>query len=1091
MITLRTNMTQEKFDQFLFTLKYPPNRFQLAILKKIAFDPETIIVLALAGSGKTSLLKMIASLLKFMGEDPGSTVFQAFNVKIKDELNESLPAGFEAFTSHKLGKNMLEAYAKRNRLKLRRMSDYKYNQIASQIADRICDIPDEVYKTKVKVKQLLEKVMTTNTNPHDFDAVALLADHYSIEATPAIIHSMPQAIAETIRRFKDLGEWNFIDMLYQPMALDLDPDQTYRYVLVDEAQDLNTLQQKISKKMRHPNGISVFVADENQAIYGFAGADTNSLKNLKKEYNATVYELNICYRCPVSHLRLAQTIVPQIEPAPGAIEGAILYKHLQKDLASTMQPGSMVISRLNAPLVGAFFDLILAEKPAIILGKDIGKKLIDIMDKVSERKNFTFGTVLNQLDEYLREETERLERRKNTETLVSELTDNIEALKLCITKLSCYDLATFKKKLATLFVDAKDGYDKANVVTLCSIHMAKGLEADQIGIIYQRPVTQNKITTWHNILPLVWKNQKAWEKRQELNLKYVAFTRAKQELVFFGGWAEGEIPDVTDNGEDFELFDFMEEETEEDELMDTPEIEEPQVEPVVSDGGETVVAEIIQNAPEVETPVIEPPAPVDLDALKSRLALGQECVEMTVESLMASQTTEGDAKERNLSLALIHATEYSEWLNKQNFTLSECALLVGEQHKFTLKNQHIKGIVETAVGETKSQDKAIELALSMTNKLLAIFPNNTITVDESPVSESEPIVEIPPAPTQPVEWAKWVMEHRQDMVILDLETTDKMDKKNPFKKIEIVQIAVIDMDGEPLVNTLIKPIFTDIHPEAAAIHKKTLDVLAAAGATDFAANWDAIKAAIEGKHVIIYNRDFDKPVLEQCARLHGLKLPEVKGWHCAMLQYVAHNDNKVSNWGKRGAWWRLTEALEQERITPDEFAHDALVDVQMTRQLVQKMATNDPNKWRNSIGFDVDEIVVVKDSGAEMQVVKTLPSGELLLKGVDEPTVSLTLRASAVDRSNTEKVLPEPEAQPESETPEPIAETPSIEEKHAAAQSVIVADEPNVPDKDEDPYQAVKDKFRTYKLELLHELAELLQEIIDEKEAEEVEPVTQ
>ena len=35
-----------------------------------------------------------------------------------------------------------------------------------------------------------------------------------------------------------------------------------------------------------------------------------------------------------------------------------------------------------------------------------------------------------------------------------------------------------------------------------------------------------------NKLPLSWKGQKPWQFQQEMNLKYVALTRAKKELVF-------------------------------------------------------------------------------------------------------------------------------------------------------------------------------------------------------------------------------------------------------------------------------------------------------------------------------------------------------------------------------------------------------------------------------------------------------------------------------------------------------------------------------------------------------------------------------
>ena len=55
-------------------------------------------------------------------------------------------------------------------------------------------------------------------------------------------------------------------------------------------------------------------------------------------------------------------------------------------------------------------------------------------------------------------------------------------------------------------------------VCLSTVHKAKGLEADNVWIILP------------DKLPLNRKNQKAWEKEQEFNLKYVAYTRAKKVL---------------------------------------------------------------------------------------------------------------------------------------------------------------------------------------------------------------------------------------------------------------------------------------------------------------------------------------------------------------------------------------------------------------------------------------------------------------------------------------------------------------------------------------------------------------------------------
>jgi superfamily I DNA/RNA helicase len=57
-----------------------------------------------------------------------------------------------------------------------------------------------------------------------------------------------------------------------------------------------------------------------------------------------------------------------------------------------------------------------------------------------------------------------------------------------------------------------------NCIRLSSIHRAKGLEENRVFIID------------FDMLPLTRTDQKPWEETQEINLKYVAVTRAKEEL---------------------------------------------------------------------------------------------------------------------------------------------------------------------------------------------------------------------------------------------------------------------------------------------------------------------------------------------------------------------------------------------------------------------------------------------------------------------------------------------------------------------------------------------------------------------------------
>jgi superfamily I DNA/RNA helicase len=55
---------------------------------------------------------------------------------------------------------------------------------------------------------------------------------------------------------------------------------------------------------------------------------------------------------------------------------------------------------------------------------------------------------------------------------------------------------------------------------LSTAHKSKGLESNRVLILLP------------NKLPLTWVNQLDWQLKQELNLKYVALTRARKELVF-------------------------------------------------------------------------------------------------------------------------------------------------------------------------------------------------------------------------------------------------------------------------------------------------------------------------------------------------------------------------------------------------------------------------------------------------------------------------------------------------------------------------------------------------------------------------------
>lgn len=70
----------------------------------------------------------------------------------------------------------------------------------------------------------------------------------------------------------------------------------FSYILIDELQDINPLQYE-TVKLLSGNRNFFAVGDDDQAIYGFRGADPFMMKRFEQEFGAEVVRLNVNYRC--------------------------------------------------------------------------------------------------------------------------------------------------------------------------------------------------------------------------------------------------------------------------------------------------------------------------------------------------------------------------------------------------------------------------------------------------------------------------------------------------------------------------------------------------------------------------------------------------------------------------------------------------------------------------------------------------------------------------------------------------------------------------------------------------------------------------
>lgn len=87
--------------------------------------------------------------------------------------------------------------------------------------------------------------------------------------------------------------------------------QRYRYIMVDECQDMNILQYELIKLLHDFNvNRTFFVGDDDQAIYGFRGADPYLIKRYQHEFaRVQTYKLEYNYRCSPAVINIANHII--------------------------------------------------------------------------------------------------------------------------------------------------------------------------------------------------------------------------------------------------------------------------------------------------------------------------------------------------------------------------------------------------------------------------------------------------------------------------------------------------------------------------------------------------------------------------------------------------------------------------------------------------------------------------------------------------------------------------------------------------------------------------------------------------------------
>jgi DNA helicase-2/ATP-dependent DNA helicase PcrA len=506
-----------------------PTTQQQAFIDALINTDNHLTLRARAGCGKTSSILMgVEAYLAAHGTRRPEIQICAYNKAIATEIADKLKAkGYDwrqvnASTLHSLGYGLLRFTFKPA------IDDKKVRNIAaSHVDERDPRCPFNTFRNQIIALVGYAKQAGVGF----FDDMAIgdarvwyhLADHFDVNGldTTSDMDTVIECAQVVYRESLAMVDViDFDDMILHPLVHNLRVKYTKDLIFVDEAQDLSRARQALARKFLRPRtGRMVIVGDDRQAIYGFSGADAASLDNLTRSLGAVVLPLSVTWRCPKAVVRLAQRLVPDLEAADNAPEGEVVaMATLPDDLGAVKdivgKVDDAVLCRNTAPLVELAYKLIRQGKAVKVEGRKIGEGLINLAQRWKVR---TTDALIKKLEMYQDREVQKA-MAKGNEAKAEEVTDKVATLLEIISecnrqgRTSVDDVVEFVNRLFT------DGAE--NVIVLATYHRAKGRE-------WQR------VTLWEHAARCPSRAAKQmWQIEQEDNLAYVAFTRAKETLVF-------------------------------------------------------------------------------------------------------------------------------------------------------------------------------------------------------------------------------------------------------------------------------------------------------------------------------------------------------------------------------------------------------------------------------------------------------------------------------------------------------------------------------------------------------------------------------
>lgn len=279
------------------------------------------LVIAGAGSGKTRVLTYKIAYLIEMGYEPWSILALTFTNKAAKEMKERIAAGVGKIDASAIWMGTFHSVFSKILRKEAHLLGYDSNfTIYDQTDSRSLiksiikemQLDDKVYKPAV-VGERISSAKSSLIMPAEYASDAgLLGDDQR-----ARIPNTRYIYSSYCERCKQANAMDFDDLLLNTYRLfDEFPEvrekyvRKFRYLLVDEYQDTNSLQAAIVWQLTKERQAVCVVGDDAQSIYSFRGANIGNILGFTERYKgAKIFKLEQNYRSTQMIVNAANSLI--------------------------------------------------------------------------------------------------------------------------------------------------------------------------------------------------------------------------------------------------------------------------------------------------------------------------------------------------------------------------------------------------------------------------------------------------------------------------------------------------------------------------------------------------------------------------------------------------------------------------------------------------------------------------------------------------------------------------------------------------------------------------------------------------------------